>query len=87
MLHSLTGKSQYKKLKLQKHYTLIFRRSRAGNSVVNGLIWFEFELIQPFMHVHVSCKNEEVPIKNALEWPQLFSHFKYKGIFQMLNGS
>ena len=33
------------------------------------------------MYVIVSCKNEEVPIKNALEWPQHFSHFKYMGIF------
>ena len=39
------------------------------------------------MHVLVSCKNKEVPIKNAVEWPQHFSHFKYMGIFQTLNGS
>ena len=37
--------------------------TRAGNSIVSGLIWFKFKLIQAFMHVLVSCKNEEVPIK------------------------
>ena len=38
------------------------------------------------MRVLVSCKNEDVPIKNALEWPQHFSHFKYMGIFSDAQG-
>ena len=38
--------------------------TRAGNSIVSGLIWFKFEVIQAFMHVLVSCKNEDVPINN-----------------------
>ena len=43
---------------------LIFLRSRAGNSGVSGGIWQIFELIQAFMHVLVTCKNEEDPMKN-----------------------
>ena len=39
-------------------------RARAGNSVVSGRIWLKFELIQAFMNVLVSCKNEEDPNKN-----------------------
>ena len=38
------------------------------------------------MHVLVSCKNDDVPIKNAPEWPQNFSHFKYMGIFSDAQG-
>ena len=38
------------------------------------------------MHVLVSSKNEEEPIKNALEWPQHFSQFKYMGIFSNAQG-
>ena len=40
------------------------RRSRAANSAVHGPIWSNFELIQDFMIVLVTCKNEEDPIKN-----------------------
>ena len=40
------------------------RRSRAANSPVRSLIWLKFELIQAFMLVLVTCKNEEDPIKN-----------------------
>ena len=41
-----------------------FRRSRADNFVVNGGIWQKFKLIQAFMHVLTTCKNEEESIKN-----------------------
>ena len=41
-----------------------FRRARADNSGVGGGIWPKFELIQAFMHVLVTCKNEVDPIKN-----------------------
>ena len=40
------------------------RRSRAANSAVHGRIWSNFELVQAFMVVLVTCKNEEDPIKN-----------------------
>ena len=36
-----------------------FRRARADNSGVGVGIWPKFELIQAFMHVLVSCKNED----------------------------
>ena len=41
-----------------------FRRSRAANSKVSGGILPKFELIQAFIVVLVTCKNEEDPIKN-----------------------
>ena len=41
-----------------------FRGSRAANSEVSGGILPKFELIQAFIVVLVTCKNEEDPIKN-----------------------
>ena len=41
-----------------------FRRSRANNSEVSGRILSKLELIQAFIVVLVTCKNEEHPIKN-----------------------
>ena len=35
-------------------------------SEVSGRIWQKFEFIQAFMHVLVTYKNEEDPIKNEL---------------------
>ena len=40
------------------------RLSRAANSAVLCPIWPNFELIQDFMVVLVTCKNKEQPIKN-----------------------
>ena len=40
------------------------RRSRAANTAVHGQIWSNFELVQAFMVVLVTCKNEKDPIKN-----------------------
>ena len=50
-----------------------FRCSRAVNSVVSGRIWLKFEIIQAFMHVLVSCRNEEDQIKN--EGTRVFTSF------------
>ena len=36
----------------------------AANSVASGGIWPKFELIQAYIHVLVTCKNEEDSIKN-----------------------
>ena len=36
-----------------------FRRARADYSGVGVGIWPKFELIQAFMHVLVTCKNED----------------------------
>ena len=41
-----------------------FRRSRAANSEVSSGILPKFEVIQAFIVVLVTCKNEEDPIKN-----------------------
>ena len=45
-----------------QHYTLyeqFFRPARADNSSVGVGIWPKFELTQAFMHVLVTCKNED----------------------------
>ena len=55
-----------------------------SNSVANLP---KFELIQAFMHVLDTCKNEEDPIKmKALECSQDVSHYKSKGIFPDAQG-
>ena len=41
-----------------------FSRRSAANSAVHGPIWSNFELVQDFMVVLLTCKNEEDPIKN-----------------------
>ena len=43
------------------------------NSGVDGGIWLKFELIQAFMYVNVTCKNEEDPIIN--EGARVFTRF------------
>ena len=43
---------------------IFFKRSRAANSAVCGQIRPKFELIQDYIVVLVTCKNEEDPIKN-----------------------
>ena len=54
-------------------YSIFFRRARADNSGVGVGIWRKFELIQAFMHVLDTCKNEEDPIKN--EGARVFTRF------------
>ena len=49
---------------LTKLYDVSFRRSRATDSDVSDGILHKFELIQAFIVVLVTCKNEEDPIKN-----------------------
>ena len=49
---------------LTRLYVVFVRRSRAANSRVSGGILPKFELIQAFIVVLVTCKNEEDPIKN-----------------------
>ena len=43
---------------------VFFRRSRAAYSEVSGGLQPKFELIQSFIVVLVTCKNEEDPITN-----------------------
>ena len=53
-------RSKMKALEWKQHYTAIFfRRARADNSGVGVGIWPQFELIQAFMHVLITCKNED----------------------------
>ena len=53
-----------KVLEWPQHYTVIFRRSRTANSVAGEWVWRKIKLIQTFMEVLVTCKNEEDPFKN-----------------------
>ena len=48
-------------------YGDFFRRSRAANSAVGGLIWPNFELLPALMHVIVTCKYEKDRMKNSRE--------------------
>ena len=57
-------RSKMKALECSQHYTSIFRLARADNSGDGGGIWPKFELIQAFMHVLVTCKNEDDQFKN-----------------------
>ena len=49
---------------LTRLYVVFFRHSRAANAEISGGIQSKFELIQAFIVVLVTCKNEEDPIKN-----------------------
>ena len=42
---------------------LYFRHSMAANSIVSGRLRSKFKLIQAFMVVFVTCKNDEDPSK------------------------
>ena len=66
-----------------------FRHSWAANSEVSGGILPKFELIQVFIVVLVTCKNEEDPIKNeGVRVLTRFSPLKVYGSFsQKLKGS
>ena len=50
----------------QDYMSIFFRRSKADNSAVSGRNWPKFKLIQAFMHVLYTCKNEEDPVKNEV---------------------
>ena len=50
-----------------------FRGARADNSGVGGGIWPKFELIQAFIHILLTCKNEVEQIKN--EGARVFTRF------------
>ena len=50
-----------------------FRRPRVDNSGVGVGIWQKFELIQAFIYVLITCKNEDDRIKN--EGTRVFTRF------------
>ena len=66
-------RSKKEALECSQHYTSIFRRARADNSGVGGGIWPKFVLIQVFMHVLVTYKNEDDRYKN--EGARVFTRF------------
>ena len=66
-------RSKMKELEWSQHYTSIFQIARADNSGVGGGIWPIFELIQAFMHVLFTCKNEDNRFKN--EGARVFTRF------------
>ena len=55
-------KNEYARVLTRLHVGF-FRRSRAANSEVSGGILPKFKLIQAFIVVLLTCKNEEDPIK------------------------
>ena len=56
--------SEIKALDWSQDYPLIFQTLKWSNSVVSGGILTKFKLIQAFMIVLVTCKNEEDSSKN-----------------------
>ena len=65
-----------------KSMGIFFRRSRAANSVVNGPIWPQLEIVRDFMHVLVTCKFKKDRIKSNREsWRHHFPHYKTMGAF------
>ena len=72
---------------LTRLYDVFFRRSRATNSEVSGRLLPKFELIQAFIVVLLTCKNEEDSIKNeGARVLTRFSHDKSMGIFSDAQG-
>ena len=66
-------RSKKEALDCSQHYTSIFKRARADNSGVGGGIWPKFELIQAFIHVLLTWKNEVDQIEN--EEARVFTRF------------
>ena len=67
VLHTCKNEDQIKNEDarvLTRLYVVFFRRSREANCEVSDGILPKFELIQAFIVVLVTCKNEEDPIKN-----------------------
>ena len=83
----VTYKNEEDQMKSQNIIQLYFKHSRAANSVVGGQKWRKIKLIQAYIVVLDTCKNDEDPFKNAQECSQPFSYCKSMEIFQMLKGS
>ena len=66
-------------LSSQNIIQLYFRDSRAANSVVGDQVWPKINLIQTFIVVLYTCKNDGDPSKN-------FSHYKSMEIFSDVQG-
>ena len=64
-----------------------FRRSRAANSVVGGGMWTKFKLIQAFMDVLLTSKNEDQIKNEGTRVVTTLLQLYVWDFFQMLNGS
>ena len=75
-----------KVLECSQKYTLLFKCSRATNSVVGDEIWQKYKLSQAFK-VLVTYKKDEDQLKmKALECSQHFFHFKSMDNFSDVQG-
>ena len=61
---AVVATSKYEEDPIKIEGARIFKHSRAANSTVRGRIWLKFEPIRDVVVVLVTCKNEEVPMKN-----------------------
>ena len=66
-------RSKIEALECSQHYISIFQTYKADNSGVGGGIKPKFVLIQAFLHVLLTCKNEVDQIKN--EGARVFTRF------------
>ena len=67
-IRSRTAKKKWRhRFSHYKRMGIFFRRSRAANSTVGGLIRLKFELVRALMHVIVTCKYEKEWMKNSRE--------------------
>ena len=79
--------SKIKALERSQHYHWFWGGSRAAKSKVGDGILPKFKLVQYFIIVLFTCKNEEDASKmTAVEWSQHFFHYKFMGIFQDAQG-
>ena len=62
-------------LECSQHYTYFFSNAQRHihNTGVGGGIWPNFDLIQAFIHILITCKNEDDSIKmKELAWSKHF---------------
>ena len=80
----MTIRSKMNKLTWRQHFPIIilFRRSRAANSVVSCPIWPKFKLIRDFMHVLITGKYKTIGSnRTEISWMHRFPHYKSMGAF------
>ena len=88
MVVPITFKSEEDSIKNEGTTVLTRLYVDFSDTQVSGGIRLKFELIQAFMVILVTCKNEEDPIKTVqvLQCFQHFSHYKCIGIFSDTQG-
>ena len=78
--------SKLKALERSQHYHWFWGGSGAAKSKVGDGILLKFKLVQYFIIVLFTCKNEDASKMTAVEWSQHFFHYKFTGIFQDAQG-